>query len=180
MVVGIDYDSYKATLCALDFDDEKPRLQEARFRRKQDTGEDAAVRALGTVEPTILNALALLGDSDRIEECVVWIERGYGQNRVGDWVLGAYFGAIYCAVEPVAFVNPLDLREWKRMVTAEAEFGLTTKGKGNGNAKKPIANEATRMLLARVGVDGSDWTPDQLDAYAIAWSARRLNEKALA
>lgn len=167
-------------MCALDFGDEVPRLQEARFRRNQDTGEDAAVRALGLVAPTIMTALALLGDSDRTEQCVVWIERGYGQNRVGDWVLGAYFGAIYCAVEPHAFVNPLDLREWKRMVTAEAGFGLTVKGRGNGNAKKPIANEATRMLLARVGVDGSGWSPDQLDAYAIAWTARRLNERALA
>lgn len=185
IVLGVDYDTHKATLCALEFDGGQPRMQVARFRKDSATGEDSSIKALGVVGPTILNALDLFGlgviDAGSVTVgSVAWLERGYGSSRQSDWVMGAFFGAIYAALEPVMFVNPLDLREWKRLVTKETGIGLTVKGEGNGNAKKPVANEATRALLTDAGVDSTDWTADALDAYAVAWAGRRLNERALA
>lgn len=113
------------------------------------------------------------------ERHVFFIERGYGQSRRSDWMLGAFFAAIYIAACEFGPVNPMDLREWKQAVTKVAGIGLTAKGDGNGNAKKEVANEATRALLALVEVDGTAWTPDELDAYGIAWTGRRLNARAV-
>lgn len=190
MVVGCDYDSFKATFCALQFVTQAPRIAVAQYRLPKQTGPDAAIRALDAVEDAVLRALGELGASE--EESVVWIERGYGQSRRADWILGAHFGAIWAAAAQVCLVNPLDLREWKQAVTYSAGIGLTKKGTGNGNAKKEVANEATLALLreyARLAYGdradaeppfGIAWTADMLDAYAVAWTGRRLNEKALA
>lgn len=191
MVIGCDYDSHKATFCALQFVTQAPLIAVAEYRLAKETGPDAAIRSLDRVEDAVLVALAELRASE--EQSVVWIERGYGQSRRADWILGAYFGAIWAAVAQVCLVNPLDLREWKRAVTKAAGIGLTKKGEGNGNAPKPLANEATLALLheyALIAGDGSGrsssaapfgiaWTPDMLDAYAVAWTGRKLNEGAL-
>jgi hypothetical protein len=183
-VVGIDYDSYKATLCALPLDGSigDARIAVARFRPASRSGEDAAINGLREVEDSIVCALAEL--TTTLSTTVVWIERGFGMSRRADFILGAYFGAIFSACWNLApaspVVNPIEAREWKRIVTAHAGIGLTKKSAGNPNAKKEIANEACRALLTLGEIDGSEWTPDELDSFGVAFAGRALNREALA
>jgi hypothetical protein len=181
LVVGIDYDSYKATLCAINLEGRwRPRFAEARFRKDRQSGDDEAILAVGQVGARTLGSIADL--SADLSSTVVWIERGYGHSRRADWILGAFFGSIYatCAAMPIAAVNPMNAAEWKRLVTSRSGIGVTKKGTGNGNAKKEIANEATRALLILEEIDGAEWTPDQLDAFAVALTGRVLNREAVA
>lgn len=186
MIVGIDYDTYKATICILDFDAVAvPRFAQARFRPASRSGEEAAIRSLPGVFGAMNGAAAELGLAAAGEPHVYFVERGYGTSRRADWILGAYFAAIWTSLSRVALpadgLNPLDLREWKRHVTADSGIGLTVKGAGNGNAKKELANAASAELLARIlGGARSGLDADHLDAFAIAYTGRKLNAKASA
>lgn len=184
MIVGVDYSSYEATVVAMYLDRSIgcARSAVASFRPASHSGEDAAIAALAQVRPAMAGALAFVGVSsaDDIAESVIWIERGFGMSRRADFILGAYFAAIYAACHDFGLiVNPMEAREWKRTVTAVSGIGRTAKGAGNPNAKKEIANEACRAILELAEVDGSDWTPDALDAFGVAYTARKLNREAL-
>lgn len=171
-VLGVDYDSYKATLCLLPFDGEKPLFAQPRFRKNHHSGADHAWAALGRVLDEFRHEVVR---ATIVRASVIWIERGFGQSRRADFDLGAFYGAIRVGfqVTSTAPVNSMDLREWKRLVTSEAF------GKGNGNAKKEVANQACRAIAAAAGVDVVDWSPDMLDAYGICWAGRELNRRAL-
>lgn len=190
LIVGLDYDSYKATLVALPLDGSisKVRKETAQFRPKSRSGDDEAIAALANVHSEMLTALLNLrvrvcasGDQYQGEQTAVWVERGFGMSRRADFILGAYFGAIVAALVDLRVVwNPMDLREWKQIVTLTAGIGLVKDGtRGNGNAKKEVANEACRALLALGEIDASEWTPDELDAFGISFAGRDLNRKAL-
>lgn len=187
MIVGVDYSSYEAALVALPLDGSIAKVQKATatFRPARASGEDAALEALGEVRPRMLDALIRLGVvlyDQSTEPSVIWIERGFGASRRADFILGAFFGAIFAACRDFGLiVNPLEAREWKREITAAAGIGMVKDGtRGNPNAKKEIANEACRGLLVLGEVDGADWTPDELDAFGVCWTGRQLNERALA
>jgi hypothetical protein len=185
VVVGVDFDSFKATLCVLPFAGGAPLFAEARWRWDSDRGE--ALTYLGRVHDDLLHALDELGRASerfRSEMHLCFVERGFGASRRSDFILGAYLGAIYATLaggwEYPYVVNLLDAREWKREVTAASGIGQTKAGKGNPNAKKDVANEACRALLLLDEIDATDWTADMLDAWGIAYTGRRLNQHAIA
>lgn len=184
MIVGVDYDTYKATFCAVPLDGSirKATVATAHFRPASRSGEDAMLTALHEVGQGVLYGLkesgCMIGEESPVD--VVWIERGFGMSRRADFALGCYFGAIYAACANLGvIVNSLEAREWKRTVTKAAGIGLTKKGDGNANAPKDVANEACRALLALGEVDGTSWTPDELDAFGVAFTGRRLNLEAV-
>jgi hypothetical protein len=176
MVVGVDYDTFKATLCALPFERlDPPILLQARWRPNSKGGD--ALEHLGAVPEALGIVLPCLPD----EPHVYFVERGFGMSRRSDFLLGAFLGAILAELRRGASANMVDLREWKSEVTERAGVGLTAKGRGNGNAKKEIANEACRVLLATLwGFDAGVWTPDELDAFGIAYLGRKLNARGVA
>jgi hypothetical protein len=176
MVIGIDYSSYDAHLCGVGFDGGKPKLVRAVFRPAKASGEAAAIEALKEVGVMLASAVYEFGSD---EPHVFFVERGFGASRRADWILGAFFAAVYVTLAGYGPTNVMEAREWKREVTLRSGVGLTVKGCGNPNVNKDVANEATRALLGLVEVDGSDWSPDELDAYGIAWTGRRLNARAL-
>lgn len=185
MIVGIDLDSFKATICAVPFDGGVPILVEARWREDRQTGD--ALAHLGKVPVALRHARTELEQASperfAVEPNVWFVERGFGMSRRSDFILGAFTGAIMALLHADTGdpVNLMDLREWKSEVTEAAGVGITAKGRGNGNAKKEVANEACRTLLSTLlELDAVDWTPDQLDAYGIAFTGRRLNARALA
>lgn len=138
------------------------------------------IAALANVQRALVGALGEL--SRDLSATVVWIERGQGASRRSDWCMGAYFAAIYaaCAGLPLGGLNPLDAREWKRIVTATAGIGMVKDGtRGNANAPKAVANEACRGLLALGEVDPADWSSDDLDAFGVAFAGRDLNRAAI-
>jgi hypothetical protein len=113
----------------------------------------------------------------------VWfLERGFGASRRSDFIMGAFTGAVFVSLSsmPADAVNLMEAREWKSAVTEVSGIGRTKDGRGNGNAKKEIANEAVKALLLLEGIETVDWTPDQLDAAGIAFAGRRLNARAAA
>lgn len=182
LVVGIDYSTYEASLVALPLDGSigAVRRRTAKFRPAKWSGDDHMIAALANVHLAILTALA--GLTNDFSTAVVWIERGQGASRRSDWSMGAYFAAIYatCAALPLGGLNPLDAREWKRIVTQTAGIGLVQDGtRGNANAPKEVANAACRGLLQLGEVDSADWTPDDLDAFGVAFAGRDLNRSAL-
>lgn len=185
MIVGVDYDTFKATLVALPFagDTPAPVVAEARWRTASQGGDalDYLFRIHASLEVAKAE-IAKRAPSFRDEPSVYFIERGFGMSRRSDFLLGAFLGAIYADLYRTTrdAVNLMDLREWKAVVTFAAGIGLTANGRGNGNAKKVVANEACRALLARIGVDASSWSPDQLDAYGVALTGRDLNARAAA
>lgn len=177
-VLGVDYSTYEATLCLLPFDGEQPLFAQPRFRKNHHSGADHAWDALGRVLSELRHELVY---ATVMRASVIWIERGFGQSRRADFALGAFYGALRVGFQVVtaAPVNSMDLREWKREVTAEA-FPELWRGKGNGNVKKELANEACRQIAATAGVaDVEGWSPDMCDAYGIAFSGRLLNLRAL-
>lgn len=183
MIVGVDFDTYKATLCAIPFDRLAPRWATAEFRPARATGEDEAIRALARVRKAVYAGITEIV----VGPTVIFVERGFGMSRRADWILGAFFGAIYVSLaDPTSrlVVNPMEAREWKRDLTGYVGHGLTTKGAGNANAKKDVANEAARILLAQPlvelppSVEAASLSPDELDAFSIAWAGRRLNATA--
>ena len=123
------------------------------------------------------SALALALAGIRIDEA--YVERAWGNERRSDFPLGAIFGATTIAlanVSPGCHVEEMPAHQWKKTVTAAV--GLTTKkgDPGLGNAPKPVANEACRRILRDHNVDSVGLTPDQLDAFGIAyagWTAGR-------
>ena len=103
----------------------------------------------------------------------VYIERGRGMHRAGEYELGAIYGATAVAVRraiPNAHVETVPLHEWKKAVTAAV--GITTvKGvPGNGNAKKEISNAACLELLQALGLTHGGLNADELDAFGIVYS----------
>ena len=184
MIVGVDIDSHKASLCAVPFDGGRPILAEARWRPNNKTGEALAYLDRipdGLTEAT--DALAAASPDRFAAEPNVWfLERGFGASRRSDFIMGAFTGAIFVALHtsyPNDRVNLMEAREWKTIVTAVSGIGTTVKGRGNPNAKKEAANEACRALLLLDEVDGSDWGPDALDSFGIAFAGRRLNAAAI-
>lgn len=180
MIVGIDYDSYKAVLCGLPFPipalSDQPTVETIVFRPASRSGDDAAIAALKTVNEQ-------LRQSDLVKAAdVLWLERGFGNSRRADFILGAFFGAVlstlveYCTE---ASVNPLDIQEWKREISAAC--GVTTKagGRGNGQLKKELAHQYVRQVALRCRHNIDGFGPDALDAYAIAYTGRLLNQRAL-
>lgn len=190
MVIGVDYSTYEAVLCGIPFSGGKPKIVHARFRPARACGDAAAIAALTEVAPSIRAAMAefavLVEGAGGMtaafaqEPHVFFVERGFGMSRKSDWALGAFFAAVYVAVGEYGPANAMDLREWKSEVTRAAGIGVTARGTGNGNAKKEVANEAARALLGLVEVDGTGWTADELDAYGLAFTGRRLNARAAA
>jgi Holliday junction resolvasome RuvABC endonuclease subunit len=185
MIVGVDVDSFKATLCAVPFDGGTPILVQARFRPDSKTGD--ALAYLVKVPAAMRSARELLAEASphrfAVEPNVWFVERGFGASRHSDFIVGAFTGAIMASLAGITDdpVNLMLAGEWKRDVTGASGIGLTTKGVGNGNAKKEVANAACRELLETfLEVDSTDWTPDQLDAFGIAFCGRRLNARAAA
>lgn len=184
MIVGIDLDSYKAWICAVPFDGGVPIFAEARWREDGKSGDALANigKVPGAMRRARVNLENLSPERFAVEPHVWFVERGFGMSRRADFILGAFTGAIMAilAADTTDPVNLIDLREWKSEVTEVAGIGLTAKGRGNGNAKKEVANEACRALLALLELDPSRLSPDQLDAYGIAFAGRRLNARAVA
>lgn len=183
MILGIDYDTYKATIvgirltpAALGFPVE---IEECRYRKKGLTGDTESRLALQQVLPALRES-ALIRKADAIA-----VERGAGMNRKGEWEMGAFFGAITTAItalRPDVSLTWVEAREWKREVTALAGW---REGQGNANAKKPEAHQALASItplmgLGTFGVDDlARLSLDEKDALAIAWTYRRMNERAV-
>lgn len=190
MIVGVDIDSYKATICAVPFSGGRPILTEARWRPDGKSGD--ALGVLGQVPAGMVRALTILEyDSDRfkVEPNVWFVERGFGASRRSDFIVGAFTGAVVATLTSLRAwppdvtndpINLMDAAEWKREVTGVSGIGVTKKGTGNGNVKKEIANDACRALLLLDEIEPVDWTPDQLDAWGIAFAGRRINARAAA
>lgn len=177
--LGIDYDTYKATLALLSqgLPVDAIQLQTANYREKKKSGDTFAIEALRQVY-SALSQSSLLFDADAIA-----IERGRGMNRKGEWEMGAYFGAVMVVVArlrpeiPIAWI---EVREWKREVTARAGW---RDGLGNANAPKPDAHRALLEIAPYLhpGLTAEDFeglTPDELDAISIAWTHRRMSGRA--
>lgn len=163
--LGIDIDTWKLTLCVL-----HPSLiafETCTIRQRGQSLFDA-IQGVAPALSLGIARLALVPDE-------VYIERGRGQHRKGEYELGAIYGATAVAVRriiPNAHIETVPLPDWKRAVTAA--IGITTaKGvPGNGNAPKDVANDACCQILVRERgfVAPNLLTPDELDAFGIAWS----------
>lgn len=163
MRVGIDIDTWKLTLCALS--DEVVCFETAPIRTRGQTFFDAI---LG-VQHGLSMALPRLGVV--VDE--VYIERGRGQHRAGEYELGAIYGATAVAVKrtlPDVHVQTVALHSWKKIVTAAVGVQTTKGVPGLGNAPKAICNAACRTLLRQRGLDPSSLSPDELDAFGIVYS----------
>lgn len=171
MILGIDIDTRKLTLCAYDGQEVAWATGELRTGR---AGQQYLAAAQGVM-------LALAGGLEKADELrrvhEAYVERGWGANRVADFQLGVVFGATVNAlssVRPGCHVGTMTTHEWKRAVTAAV--GVTTKRgvPGNGNAPKEQANSACRIILMEAGEPAervNALTPDELDAFGIAWTA---------
>ena len=166
MIVCVDIDSHKASLCAVPFDGGRPILAEARWRPNNKTGEALAYLDRipdGLTEAT--DALAAASPDRFAAEPNVWfLERGFGASRRSDFIMGAFTGAIFVALHTSYPNDRVNLIQ-------PAAQGLI--------GKKEAANEACRALLLLDEVDGSDWGPDALDSFGIAFAGRRLNAAAI-
>lgn len=183
MIVGIDFDTYKITLCALPHEaPETALMAQIRLRKDRESGDAHLWAALPGLfvglrsSPTVMR---ILGGAD-----IVFVERGFGGSRRSDYTLGAVFGALLATLPLLVPhgrpVNPISLQEWKKIVTKDAGIGLTAKGEGNGNAPKPVANAAVRALASEAWlVDVENWSEDVCDAYGIAYAGRSLNRTAV-
>ena len=170
MRMGVDLDTWKLTLCVIDAD--QIGFETCPLRERNHSLFDA----IQGVAPSLSLAIDRLGAVP--DE--VYIERGRGQHRKGEYELGAIYGATAVAVRriiPNAHVETVPLSDWKRAVTAA--IGITTmKGvPGNGNAPKAVANEACRTILSRDGFEEPGrLSPDELDAFGIVWSQGAYSE----
>lgn len=170
MKLGVDIDTWKLTLCLLVMPGRTLRpsvveFQTAKIRERGGTLFDA----IQGVAPALSLAVSRLSVAP--EE--VYIERGRGQHRKGEYELGAIYGATAVAVRravPNAHVETVPLSDWKKAVTAAV--GITTvKGvPGNGNAPKPMANAACLEILQDLGLSHGGLNADELDAFGIVWS----------
>lgn len=166
MRLGIDIDTWKLTLCV-----SGPTVvmfEQAPLRSKGQSLFDA----IQGVAPSLGLALNRLGLERGIEE--VYIERGFGMFRKADFDLGAIYGATAVACRrlmPNVHIETVEVREWKRAVTAAV--GITTKRgqPGNANANKVVANSSCRTLLLTRGLrDVEKLSADHLDAFGIVFS----------
>jgi hypothetical protein len=167
-VIGIDYDSFKATVCRLEFESDRFDILELRWRKQSDTQGDASWRALRRVRETIAD-YRLWYQWDMVDDPPVWIERGYGPSRKSDSLLGQFLGAIVASwpVYNPEMISEIHVKEWRAVLTKEAT------GKSNGG----IAKENVPAVLSSLGFDVSDLTLDATDALGIAWAGRHLNRK---
>lgn len=169
MILGIDISTHALHLCFLH--DNAVAWSKATLRASGG-GWFAAVQG------TTAGLAGALHEANDLRPREAYIERGWGENRNADFLLGAMLGATAVAltkVLPGIHVEHMTTHEWKRAVTAEV--GITTKGgkAGNANARKEQANSACRVILMeRMYVDAervNRLTPDELDAFGVAWTA---------
>ena len=174
--LGIDYDTYKATLVALDVRPPVIASETIRYRRAVASGETFMMEALGEVVEALRES-PLLPVADAIA-----LERGWGASRRSDWQMGAFYGALLAAIKlryPAKPVEYVKAAEWKREVTGKA--GMRD-GKGNGNVKKETAHACLAEIAPLIH---PELTPievlaldsDERDALAIAWTYRRMSER---
>lgn len=165
MILGIDIDTYKLTLCWWEPDVGQAQWRTARLR------EWGSASALDAVRATPLGlANATMGMHAPRE---VYVERGWGQNRRGEFELGAIFGATIVAIPrvyPGAHVDWMPTHIWKKAVTAQV--GLTTKAgePGVGNAAKDVTTAAVLAILGSHDIE-RNVTVDECDAFGVAWAA---------
>lgn len=151
--------------------------------RKGGPGDDEFA-AIGNVRTATAFGLAQLADGIGAARGslgaidAAFVERGYGQSRRADFVLGAIYGSLTVSLDSLltsASVHSVTTQEWKRAVTAEC--GIETKDgrPGNGQVPKSKANECVREILGRYwpGREFPD-DPDSLDAFGIAFGGGTL------
>lgn len=164
MRVGVDIDTWKLTLCAVS--PEVVIFETAKIRVPGQSIFDA----LQGIPSSLSSAVSRMGVV--IDE--VYIERGRGQNRKGEYELGAIYGATTIAIRRLlanVHIETVTTGEWKKVVTAAVGI-VTQKGvPGNANAPKALANEACRVILERRGfLPPIALSADELDAFGIVYS----------
>jgi hypothetical protein len=139
VIVGIDYSTYFAHLCLLG--DAGPSWRVATFRPVRESGEASSHRAMTRAGLEIRLALGdylALGD-----EPTFAIERGYGQSRRADFVLGAFYGVIVSSLSsafPTGRVIAVEARDWKKAISASCGVKTKTGSPGNATLKKGLAH----------------------------------------
>lgn len=175
MIVGVDFDTYQATLVGLPLEGwGQPTRSQVVFRKKSQTGDDACIAALKTA------GTHLLLDPQLAKGGVFFIERGFGASRRADYFMGAFFGIILSACHRKGgHANVMHASEWKKAISGRCGL-LTAKGDlGNGTLKKPEAHRYVREVADSYGHDITTYDADALDAYAMAVTGRWLNDSAL-
>jgi hypothetical protein len=171
LIVGVDFDTYKATMVGLPLLGEGgPVVETVVFRHK--SGDDHAYRGLARVRSLLL-ASELVHQGD-----VFFIERGWGAQRKADYLMGAYFGVIYSFLSSFGFANVITAQEWKKAISAAGGARTRDGGKGRGNLTKLEAHVFVDMVAEGYGHDLSGWGADAIDAYAIATTGKWLNTAA--
>jgi len=169
MIVGVDIDTWKLTLCAVS--ESMVAWETATLRRR---GESLLDAILGTQHAVPVAVTRLGIASAETDPTEYHVERGRGQHRKADFDLGAIYGATCVALgrrTPDAHVASMDVPDWKRAVTAAVGIKTARGRPGNANVPKVVANEACRTLLRERGLDPSRLSPDELDAFGIAYAA---------
>lgn len=168
MIVGVDIDTFKLTLCW--YGDGVLAWQTAELRKRGD-----GAKLFGAIL-AIPGALARAIERAEVRPTEVYIERGFGASRKADFDLGAIYGATALAfgrVVPGVHVGPMAMTTWKKSLTAAAGMKTAKGDPGLGNCKKEVANSAARQVLMAEGCfPEQPLTPDQLDAFGIAYAAR--------
>lgn len=177
MIVGIDFDTYKAALCLLW--PAGPEFRIAAFRPASASGEAAAFRALVGAGLAVRLALGTSVADDPAAEPVFVVERGFGSSRRADFALGAFYGVIVATLAqhyPRGRVVSMTPAEWKKATSAACGVETRAGGRGNGALKKDVAHVYVRRVLAESGVGDDDLAgrpSDILDAFALAWTQQR-------
>lgn len=154
MLVGCDYDSHSIYLCALDPDDRDSVPQQISVQLRPASGD--ITQAIAAVPTALSMALGKLN----VTKADLWVERGTGASRKGDWILGAICGAILATWPRVTYGSPARLittAAWKQAVGAP------------GNCGKPIANHfCTLQWRSRYPDVHPPTDHNHLDAFGIA------------
>ena len=172
MIVGVDIDAQKLTLCGVS--DSLIVFQTARLRDRRTESLFDAIKAV----PFALGMA--VGELGQVPE-EFYIERGRGAWRSADFELGAIYGAVAVALKrivPDAYVTTITVQEWKKAVTAAVGIETKSGQPGNANATKEVANEACREILAERGMMREGLTPDMLDAFGIVYAVESLQSVA--
>jgi hypothetical protein len=168
VIVGVDFDTYKATMVGLPLrGGGKPVLDTVVFRKRP--GDDAAYEALTRVR-TLLLASPLYHLAD-----LFFIERGWGASRKADYMMGAFFGITFSALAGSAPTNVMNAQEWKKRISAACGVMTRDGSPGRGDLKKEEAHLYVQEVASAQGHDLRGYGPDALDAYAIALTGRWLN-----
>jgi hypothetical protein len=168
VIVGVDFDTYKATLVGLPLcGGGSPVLDTVVFRKRP--GDDEAYEALTRVR-TLLLASPLYHLAN-----VFFIERGWGASRKADYMMGAFFGATFSALTTQAPTNVVNAQEWKKRISAACGVVTRDGSPGRGDLKKEEAHVYVQKVAAAAGHDISQYGPDARDAYAIAMTGKWLN-----